>query len=38
MHIVEILLDDPSQASDPNVNQVRLETLQLLLDKGDKRD
>ena len=34
MHIVEILLDDPSQASDPSVNQVRLETLQLLLDKA----
>jgi alkyl sulfatase BDS1-like metallo-beta-lactamase superfamily hydrolase len=34
MHIVEILLADPSQASDPSVNQVRLETLQLLLDKA----
>ena len=34
MHIVEILLDDPSQVSDPNVNEVRLETLQLLLDKA----
>jgi alkyl sulfatase BDS1-like metallo-beta-lactamase superfamily hydrolase len=34
MHIIEILLDDPSQASDPSVNQVRLETLQLLLDKA----
>ncbi|EJW20443.1 alkyl sulfatase-like hydrolase [alpha proteobacterium IMCC14465] len=34
MHIIEILLADPMQASDPMVNQVRLETLQILLDKA----
>jgi hypothetical protein len=34
MHIIEILLADPTQASDPSVNKVRLEALQLLLDEA----
>lgn len=34
LHLVEILLDDPAHASNKAVNEVRLEALQMLLEKA----